>query len=206
MTTINPGTNLPALAGRFWLTLLTTLLALALSATDIAFSNSYFDRNLIGEGQIWRLLSGHFTHTSISHLSWDLIAFLFAMGYIERISRPAACLSLIGGLFAVNALLLSPLAEFERYAGLSGVLFTPLAIAMIHLGVKQNTLEGWLPALFCLVKITTEQYTGTALLSDSQWPPYTAAHIAGSLGGITLLMFTGFRAYLWPQVTEPDHS
>lgn len=190
--------TLPALAGRFWLTLSLALTALSLSLTELAFYNSYFDRQLIWQGQYWRLLSGHFTHTSLSHMGWDLIAFTLAVGYVEQRSRTLALICLTAGTLSVNLLLLSPVAEVGRYAGLSGMLFAPLTIALVHFAVTRGTPEAWLPALICLIKLVMEQVSGTALLSQSPWPPYTAAHIAGTAGGLALLCLGRFRTALFP--------
>ena len=182
----------PATAGgilRLPLITLTLLLCsppLSLSA-DL-FQLSYFDRSLIHQGQLWRLVTGHLCHTSISHLGWDLLAFAVAAGYLELHSRRVLQASLLAGLIILDMLLLSPWSEVTRYAGLSGLLFAPLVISLFIFARKQPSLNGWLPMLICLSKLIWEQFSQQALLSLSPWPPYPAAHIAGFLAGVLVLI------------------
>ena len=170
------------------ITLALLLCSLPLSLSADLFQLSYFDRSLIHEGQLWRLITGHLCHTSISHLSWDLLAFAIAAGYLELQSRRVLLAALLAGLTILDMLLLSPWAEVTRYAGLSGLLFAPLVISLFIFARKQPSLNGWLPMLICLGKLIWEQFSQHTLLSQSPWPPYPAAHIAGFLAGVLILM------------------
>lgn len=171
------------------ITLGVIFLAVPLSLSAELFQLAYFDQTLISEGQLWRLISGHLSHTSTSHLGWDLLAFALAVGYLERHSRRLLLLSLLGGLITVNGLLLSPWSGVGSYAGLSGILFAPLFLSLLIFARKQPSLNGWLPMLICIGKVIWEQFSGQALLSQSPWPPYPAAHLAGLVGGISVMIF-----------------
>lgn len=164
------------------------LLALPFSLSPDLFQLGYFDQILIGEGQLWRLISGHLSHTSTSHMGWDILAFALAAGYLERHSKRVLLLSLLGGLITVNGLLLSPWSGVGSYAGLSGLLFAPLFISLLIFALKQPSVNGWLPMLICMGKVIWEQFSGQALLSQSPWPPYPAAHLAGVIGGLLCLI------------------
>lgn len=191
---LNGQQNPPASAGGFIsmpvITFSIILLALPFSLTPELFRLGYFNQTLIGEGQLWRLISGHLSHTSPSHLGWDLLAFALAAGYLERHSKQLLFLSLLGGLITVNGLLLSPWSGVASYAGLSGILFAPLFISLLIFARKQPSLNGWLPMLICMGKVIWEQFSGQALLSQSPWPPYPAAHLAGILAGISVVAFS----------------
>ena len=171
------------------ITLSIIFLAFPFSLSTELFRLAYFDQRLISEGELWRLVSGHLSHTSTSHLSWDILAFALAAGYLERHSKRLLLLSLLGGLIAVNGLLLSPWSGVGSYAGLSGILFAPLFLSLLIFARKQPSLNGWLPMLICIGKVIWEQFSGQALLSQSPWPPYPAAHLAGLVGGISVMIF-----------------
>ena len=56
-----------------WRTLLLTTLALAgylfLGAAPEAW---VFDRTAIGQGEVWRLVTGHWVHSDFEHALWDI--------------------------------------------------------------------------------------------------------------------------------------
>ena len=176
------GSHLP------WLTTVIACLATAFSLSDFLFVQGYFNKQLIHSGEIWRLLTGHITHTSLSHLSWDLLAFFVAASYLEYHNRKLLVISLAAGLIAVDLLLLSPWASIQSYAGLSGLLFAPLVPALFIFARKQADYSGWLPLGICLIKLIWELCSQQALFSQSNWPPYPAAHLAGFLGGVLVII------------------
>ncbi|GGK67539.1 hypothetical protein GCM10007941_17030 [Amphritea balenae] len=163
------------------------MISTLLSQSPELFQLSYFDRELISEGQFWRLVSGHFSHTSLSHLGWDLLAFSLAAGYLERHSRKLLFISLAAAIVTVDALLLSDWAMITRYAGLSGILFSPLIFSLVIFALKQPSATGWLPLAICLIKLIWEQFSQVTLFSQSPWPAYPAAHLAGTVGALVCL-------------------
>jgi hypothetical protein len=67
-----------------YLTLLFGFLASAITLSPQMTSWLEFNRPAILHGEIWRTLTGHFTHWTASHLFWDIIVFLVLAGTIER--------------------------------------------------------------------------------------------------------------------------
>ncbi|WP_417222943.1 rhombosortase [Amphritea sp.] len=171
-----------------WITLIIILLSLPLSLVPSFFELGYFDQQLIQQGQLWRLLTGHLSHTSLSHLQWDLLAFAIAAGYLELHSRRLLLATLLTGLIMLDTHLLSPAAGISQYAGLSGLLFAPLLISLVIFARKQSAINGWLPLLICLGKLIWEQFSQQALLSQSAWPAYPIAHLLGALAGLMVLI------------------
>lgn len=171
-----------------WITLAVILLSLPFSLTPSLFKLGYFDQQLIQQGQLWRLLTGHISHTSLSHLQWDLLAFAIAAGYLELHSRRLLLAALLTGLILLDTHLLSPLASISQYAGLSGILFAPLLISLVIFARKQPAINSWLPLLICLTKLIWEQFSQQALLSQSPWPAYPFAHLLGALAGLIVLI------------------
>ncbi|MEH6579280.1 MAG: rhombosortase [Amphritea sp.] len=168
------------------------LLLLAAGATYIpgAFELTLFDHSAIRQGEWWRLVTGHFTHTGSSHLMWDLLAAALATGYLEIHSRRLAIAAVVCGIFAVDILLLSSLSSLKFYCGLSGLLFAPLTLTVIIFGLKNGGLSGWLPALICAGKALWELIGSDSFLVNSGWPAYPMAHLAGICGGLFVLLTT----------------
>lgn len=176
-----------------WFTLLVSLLCLPFSLSATGFALGCFDWQLIQSGEYWRLITGHLSHTGAGHLFWDLLAYSLASAYIECRNRSWAVIATVCGILSVDLLLLSPLASVNQYAGLSGMLFAPLCLALTIFGLKHKGLVGWLPLLLCIGKVIWEQFSQTAFLSDSNWPVYTAAHLVGIAGGcLTWVIIAGW--------------
>lgn len=192
-----PPFSLPKRRARTRLPLLTLGVALVSTLlTDLgALSAWCFDlAAIVDQQQWWRLISGHLVHSTGNHLLWDMIAFLVCAGYLECRSRVLLAVTLVAGICGVNLLLVSPLAEHSSYCGLSGVLFAPLAVAVILYGKangqKHHGWLAWAPAFICAGKLVWELLTQQTLLVDSPWQPYPEAHLAGAMAG--LLVYAGF--------------
>lgn len=183
-----PPVNTGGSFNRPWVTLTVILLSLPFSLEASFFELGYFDQQLIQQGQLWRLLTGHLSHTSLSHLQWDLLAFAVAAGYLEWHSRRLLLATLLTSLILLDTHLLSPAAGIHQYAGLSGLLFAPLLISLVIFARKQSATNGWLPLIICLGKLIWEQFSQQTLLSQNAWPAYPAAHLLGALAGLMVLI------------------
>ncbi len=146
----------------------------------------YYDSTAIAAGNLWGLLSAHLIHADVSHWFWNTLALAVLGGFIETRSPKLLAYSLFAGIVSVDMLLLSPVAEINRYCGLSGVLNTLLGVALFcH---WRDTRFYWVmtAALFCLGKVMLEMSMESALLTNISWPPYPPAHLAGVLGACAL--------------------
>ena len=102
---------------RPWASLLLALSAVVLYLTPELASWATFDRTAIASGQLWRLITGHWTHWSAEHLGWDLLVFAVVGGALELRGRRGVFL--IGT--ALSALLISG-AVWVRGSWLGGPL------------------------------------------------------------------------------------
>lgn len=171
-----------------------TSLCLALFFWVEAQATLYLDREAIIQGQWWRLLSGHLAHASSPHLALNLFAFCLLAGYTEYRSRKLFCLTLLAGLISVNALLMSPWSELERYSGLSGIL-NALFVTALYLTARQLG-KTWLVlvTLAYIAKLSFELRSASVGVVIPGWPPYPPAHIAGALGGLlSLIVYTSIN-------------
>jgi rhomboid family GlyGly-CTERM serine protease len=168
-----------------WRTLLLTAVALALYLMAGAAPELWvYDRLAIGQGEWWRLISGHWVHSDLEHATWDIGA-LLVLGLLFE-SR------LKGGLFSVLAVATLSidlwLWYFEpvlsRYCGLSGILNALLALGLVSLWRDLRHPLVWMTALGALLKIAWEMASGEALLTSTAWPSVPVVHAVGFVCGL----------------------
>jgi rhomboid family GlyGly-CTERM serine protease len=126
-----------------------------------------YQRSLLLHGEVWRAWTGHLVHFGSSHLIWDLVIFLAAGCWLERI-RPGAArwfYVLCPPVIAVVLLVFDP--TLERYAGLSGVA-TGVLVFLGGYQLRHSRTEPkwfWIAALALVAfKIALESVTRTPLL------------------------------------------
>lgn len=150
--------------------------------------------SITDQGEWWRLITGHLVHSSNSHLFWDLCAFAGVSWYLERYAPALLLPSWLAGLITVNLLLISSLSELSNYCGLSGLLFSPLIIALFQFQKQIGGLTGYLPLLATGAKLSWELFSSKHLLVQSDWAPYPEAHLAGLMGGMLVMVGVKFRS------------
>jgi rhomboid family GlyGly-CTERM serine protease len=155
----------------------------------------YFDQSLLANGQLWRLVSGHWLHADIAHLQWNALAFILLASAIELRSRQLLLYSLLAGTLSVDLLLLSPLSSIQRYCGLSGVLNTLLGVTLYLYWRETRSPIVLLVGLCSILKIVIEINSGQSVFTDISWPPFPLAHLAGLLG--TPLALRVWRVVRW---------
>ncbi|WP_225874251.1 MULTISPECIES: rhombosortase [Vibrio] len=150
-----------------------------------------WDSHLIAGGQVWRIVTGNFTHTNLYHLGMNM-AGLWLISYIFRaeftIRTYTAVLLLL--CLSVGSLLL--LTSIQVYVGLSGVLHGLFGFYAIK-EWRQGRKASLLLAIGLAVKITWEQCFGSPTGSEALIGAGVAinAHLFGSLTGLILaLCFT----------------
>jgi rhomboid family GlyGly-CTERM serine protease len=161
-----------------------------------------FDRAAIARGELWRLVTGHWTHWSPSHLAWDLAAFL-ALGIACVRRRPqATAWTLMVGSIAIGAAVWFGQPQFSTYRGMSGLdaaLFGLLAVDLL-MGTRLHAVRAGIAAiLLCfLAKLDFEMMSGRAFFVDSAaagFVPVPLAHAVGAaVGGVVALFSRGAAA------------
>ncbi len=150
-----------------------------------------YSREAISRGQIWRLVTGHWTHTSLDHLTWDVVAFLALGGAAAWRGRGLFWRTVLGSAAAISAALLLLAPQWQTYRGLSGIdsaLFVALA-ATLWLESERRA-DRWLGAVAQIVfvgKLGFERLTGSALFT-TETPGHEVvplAHFAGAGVGLT---------------------
>ena len=193
-------------AGRFGAPLLLSLPAFLFHAIPQWFQ---YDRAAIAAGQAWRLLTCHWTHWSLDHLIWDVVAFvvLLGLGWSTNPRRVLLTLGLAAAAIPLAVGIAMP--GMQLYRGLSGLdsaLFTVVAIPLMR--EEQAAGRRGTARLIALVlagfalKIVLEATIGATLFADStQFVPVPLAHVVGGLCG-----WIGTRFYQVARSSNPNSN
>jgi rhomboid family GlyGly-CTERM serine protease len=147
-----------------------------------------FDRGALAAGQWWRLLTAHFVHLDAQHallngLGVVLMWALFARDYSPWRWAAIYC----GSALAVSVGLWFLNPELQWYVGASGALHGVMTAGTIaHL--RRRDLDGWILAVFIVVKLSYEQFAG-ALPFAGTANTIVDAHLYGAVGGVVLGLF-----------------
>lgn len=144
-----------------------------------------YEREAIGDGQVWRLLTGQLVHLNAVHLALNLLGLAGVMAVWGRqLARPCALLvTYLGSACAVGLGLWWLEPQLAWYAGASGALHGLFAAGII-LATETGRMLRAAAALGLLLKLVLEAHveTGTAGLIGA--PVIHAAHLYGAFGGV----------------------
>ncbi|WP_306142603.1 rhombosortase [Roseibium sp. MMSF_3412] len=152
-----------------------------------------YDRELIANGEFWRLATGHFAHLDHQHLVMNAGA-LIALGLLYETSPHGGACRLFWGCFVFSAGLISCALFFgdpktQFYCGLSAILNALFVVTMIAMW-RETRSRLWLLGLFLLAaKTGYEALFGSVFSSGLEWPPHVGAHLTGIAAGMLLLVF-----------------
>ena len=192
-----------------WGSLLLTVFVLFIYVLPETTLLMQFDRIQINEGQIWRILTGHFTHWSTNHLFWDLLVFVILGVICERINRKSYLVCLVLSTVCISLGVFIFLPEMELYRGLSGIdsaLFVLLMVEILKRKYKEKSYI-WIFVIlfgfFCFIsKLLFEIFSGETIFVESSGVmiPVPLAHLIGGIVGILSNIFKLNRIeqiYLW---------
>lgn len=181
-----PGKNFPVL------TLLLGFIASIATISPQLTSLMQFDRTAILQGELWRTLTGHFTHWSSSHLFWDLLVFVILAGFIERISRLKLLTCFAACSLFISLLVFAIIPEMSFYRGLSGIdngLFMMLLVLLYRKKTTGQKLRRKIPyfllGILFISKSMFELSTAQNVFVDSSglFIPVPLAHLGGAFIG-----------------------
>ena len=153
-----------------------------------------FDRTGIAAGEAWRLLSGHFVHLGISHLSLNLVGLALVWYLVGRQFTTVRWLFVaILSIVAMDAGFWWLNPELDWYVGLSGLLHGLLAAGLV-VAVRERDREGLVIALFVIGKLAWEQWGGPLPGSEATagGAVIVDAHLYGAMGGALAGIVAGF--------------
>ena len=119
-----------------------------------------YQRDAIGQGQLWRLLSGHLLHSNNWHLVMNLGALLLMLMLHQLYySLHSFALLLVSGCVGISVLLYLFSPDIQIYVGLSGWLHCFITAGAL-LDIKHKIQSGWLILLGVIAKVAYEQWQG----------------------------------------------
>ncbi len=169
-------------------------LALGLPAAALFFwpeatAALQFERAAVDAGQLWRLVTGHWTHWTADHLIWDLFVFL-ALGWAcVRVDRRAAFRCVAASSLAIGLGVWLATPALTTYRGLSGVDSALFTLFARQLATRLEPARRWIVhgamAVF-LAKALFELIAGESWFvdSDAVFEVAPAAHLIGGLTGL----------------------
>jgi rhomboid family GlyGly-CTERM serine protease len=144
-----------------------------------------YDRSALANGELWRLLSGHFVHLSLAHLIMNLAA-LAALALLFSATLKAAdwVLIALASALAIDAGLYGFHPDIAWYVGLSGILHGFWLGGALQGAMLRQPMMRWLLAILAL-KLAYEAVFGPMPFSadTAGGPVVVVAHAYGSLGG-----------------------
>ena len=147
-----------------------------------------FDRSLIEQGEIWRLLSGHITHLGWSHFWLNMLGVLMVMLFFGSYQSNTYWLGAMVfiALFCSAGLMLD--MQLNRYVGFSGVLHG-LFIIGARYEMQRYKWSGIVLLVLIVAKLIWEQVFGAMPGSEEMAGGRVAvnAHLYGAIAGVIYL-------------------
>jgi rhomboid family GlyGly-CTERM serine protease len=162
-----------------WLTVTTASLPALLAGASLGGLAQY-DRAALLRGEVWRLVTGHFVHWSLSHLVWDVLAFLILGAICER-RRWLFASVVVGTALIVSIFLFVCCPEVAMYRGLSAIDSALWMWAVFIIGERRVSLALALLTLF-VAKVMIESFGGASLFVDGI-TVLPVVHLLGALIG-----------------------
>lgn len=146
------------------------------------------------DGEVWRLVTGHFAHLGWRHLALNLagLALMWALFYRDFTVRQWL-LILAGSMLAIDAAFLLIERQIAWYVGLSGVLHGVMAAGTLaHL--RRGEKSAWILVPFLIGKLAWEQTQGAMPYSrDAGGAVVVDAHLYGALGALLVALCLRMR-------------
>lgn len=185
-------------------------LGIAISVTLIALLGSganqwlRYDRVAIGNGQLWRLITGHLTHLGWSHLAMNVagLALIWAI-FGDHIPWRRWLTLLLAGALGISLLLFTFNTHLRWYVGLSGVLHT-LFIAGCIADLKYKRWDTRILLVLIIAKLFYEQTWGPMPGSESTagGKVVVDAHLYGAICGVLLMGYFALKDRLQNSVND----
>ncbi len=154
-----------------------------------------FDRSAIHEGELWRLVTGHFVHLGNYHALMNMVGLgLIQVIFATEFTCKKGFVALLFITLCISLALLAFSPQIEWYLGFSGVLYGLLALGLtLNLGGQFSVY--WVGLIALVVKVGFEQtpaYDVNHLMSYIHAPVVVDAHLYGMVAAMILGAFWNY--------------
>mgnify|MGYP001424668137 CR=1 FL=1 len=152
-----------------------------------------WNRTAITNGEVWRIVTGHFTHSNFYHLAMNLAAMWLICAIFKPSKRRLTTLIIINSVF-VGLLLYT--TSYTNYVGLSGILHGLIANLALREALNGNR-SSWIIVAVLMVKIFLENTLGTSITTSELIQTKVAyeAHTFGAICGFALACIESIKAF-----------
>jgi rhomboid family GlyGly-CTERM serine protease len=147
-----------------------------------------YDRSAVLRGELWRIVTCHWTHWSLDHLLWDLAVFVGLGAACEQMDRCRYLVGLAAATILIPLSVVIFLPSLETYRGLSGLDSTLFALLVVlNLDKRLSLGVGFFVAF--LLKTAYELATGGTVFVSSPTDIVSVplAHAVGAAVGILMV-------------------
>jgi rhomboid family GlyGly-CTERM serine protease len=158
-----------------------------------------FHRQAMGDGEFWRLWTGHWIHFTPTHLVLDTLVLAWAGSMVERRDRGHWLIFLATAPWIISAGLLVFLPDLEIYGGLSGLATGAVVLWVVELQERSTGWKkaGWVILALIALKIGLECLNGSAMFADLEAVNVRSVPLSHAMGGgLGLLLGWCFRQRL----------
>jgi rhomboid family GlyGly-CTERM serine protease len=145
-----------------------------------------YERAAVASGEWWRLITAHLVHLDLEHAALNALGVVLMWSLFARDFSPRQWLVIVLTTFAaIDAGLWFRDTHVDWYVGASGALHGVMTAGTVA-HVRRGDLDGWILAIFIIVKLLYEQWSGQLPFSQSGVPVVVNAHLYGALGGLAM--------------------
>jgi len=185
--------SLPTQPEKIMLPLIIIFLSSLAYFFDDTLSQAFiYQRDLVSNGELWRIFTGHIFHTNGYHLLLNICAVVLLWALHGQFYKPRSYLLLLLISAVTTSIGIHYYSlDIHRYVGLSGVLHG-IFIWGAFMDIKHKDKTGYLLLVGVLIKISHEQIYGASddvaqLISASV---AINAHLWGALGGLIIGIYS----------------
>lgn len=154
--------------------------------------------------ELWRYLTGHFVHTDIRHLLWNVTALIILSGVLEAVYGFNGIWQT--GLIMIASTIISASIHWFRpdlywYAGFSGILNAYFTVFLWTIWLQYRHPTTVVVAIGLIIKIATETLVGDSLIGAGSFAIVPIAHAAGVAAGLMIIAYSVFCNLKLIQIT-----
>lgn len=150
-----------------------------------------YQKNAIEQGQVWRLISGHFVHSNTNHLLMNSLGFLALWSLHGQYYQTKSLISITFTSALLVSISLYLFSDIHTYVGFSAVLHSLIAWGALK-DIQQHEKTGYLLLIGVITKVIWEQIFGASQSTVELIgvAVATKAHLSGVIIGIMYFFIT----------------